>query len=43
LQFEAIWRFNDEEKKVMKSVLEGLLLTHEVRRWSATAEKENTR
>jgi transcriptional regulator with XRE-family HTH domain len=47
LQFEAISRFNDEEKKVVKSVLEGLLLTHEARRWSAgmppAASKENTR
>jgi transcriptional regulator with XRE-family HTH domain len=44
LQFEAISRFNDEEKRVVMSVLEGLLLTHEVRRWSAgTTAKENTR
>ena len=44
LQFEAISRFNGEEKKVVRSVLEGLLLTHEGRRWSAgTAAKENTR
>ena len=44
LQFEAISRFNDDEKKVVRSVLEGLLLTHEVRRWSAgaAAAKENT-
>ena len=35
LQFEAVSRFNDDEKKVVKSVLEGLLLTHEVRRWPA--------
>ena len=33
LQFEAISRFNDDEKKVVRSVLEGLLLTHEARRW----------
>jgi transcriptional regulator with XRE-family HTH domain len=44
LQFEAISRFNDDEKKVVRSVLEGLLLTHEARRWSAgQAAKENTR
>jgi len=45
LQFEAISRFNDEEKKVVRSVLEGLLLTHEARRWSAgtAAGKENGR
>jgi transcriptional regulator with XRE-family HTH domain len=34
-QFEAIQRFNDEEKRVVRSVLEGLLLTHEARRWSS--------
>jgi transcriptional regulator with XRE-family HTH domain len=47
LQFEAISRFNDDEKNVVRSVLEGLLLTHEARRWSAgaaaAATKENTR
>lgn len=47
LQFEAISRFNEEEKKVVRSVLEGLLLTHEARRRSngsaASAAKENTR
>ena len=44
LQFEAISRFNEEEKKVVRSVLEGLLLTHEARRWSAeTVSKESTR
>ena len=44
LQFEAISRFNDDEKKVLRSVLQGLLLTHEVRRCSAgtAAAKENT-
>jgi transcriptional regulator with XRE-family HTH domain len=45
LQFEAISRFNEEEKKVVRSVLEGLLLTHEARRWSngsvASTIKEN--
>ena len=46
LQFEAISRFNDDEKKVVRSVLEGLLLTHEARRWPAgmaAAAEENTR
>ena len=47
LQFEAISRFNEEEKKVVRCVLEGLLLTHEARRWSvgmpSTASKENAR
>lgn len=35
LQFEAISRFSEEEKKVVRSVLEGLLLIHEARRWSS--------
>jgi transcriptional regulator with XRE-family HTH domain len=35
LQFEAISRFSEEEKKVVRSVLEGLLLTHEARRWQS--------
>ena len=35
MQFEAIRRFNDDEKKVVRSVLEGLLLTHEARRWNS--------
>ena len=44
LQFEAISRFNDDEKKIVRSVLEGLLLTHEARRWSHGAPaKENAR
>jgi transcriptional regulator with XRE-family HTH domain len=47
LQFEAISRFNEDEKKVVRSVLEGLLLTHEARKWSpgaaAAPAKENTR
>lgn len=47
LQFEAISRFNEEEKKVVRSVLEGLLLTHEARRWSngstTSATEENLR
>jgi hypothetical protein len=43
-QFDAISRFNDEEKKVVRSVLECLLLPHEVHRWSAGASaKENQR
>jgi len=36
MQLEAISRFNPEEKKTIKEVLEGLILKHEARRWSAT-------
>jgi transcriptional regulator with XRE-family HTH domain len=34
LQFEAVSRFNAEEKKVVRSLLEGMILKHEARRWS---------
>lgn len=37
LQFETIARFDSEEKKVVKAVLDSLILTHEARRWSAPA------
>ncbi len=36
MQFEAISRFTKEEKKTIKEVLEGLILKHEAKRWSAT-------
>ena len=32
LQFEAISRFEPEEKKVIKALLEGMILKHETRR-----------
>ncbi|GIU24431.1 hypothetical protein TUM4644_18870 [Shewanella colwelliana] len=32
LQFEAISHFDSEEKKVTKSLLEGMILKHEARR-----------
>ncbi len=35
LQFEAVSKFTTEEKHVVKSVLEGMILQHEARRWSA--------
>lgn len=38
LQFETICKFNSEEKTLVKSVLDSLILRHEVRKWS-TAEK----
>lgn len=34
LQFEAVSKFDAEEKKVVKSVLEGLILKHEAKRWA---------
>jgi transcriptional regulator with XRE-family HTH domain len=33
LQFEAISGFDEEEKRVVRSLLEGMILKHEVRRW----------
>lgn len=35
LQFQAISKFSSEEKKIIKEVLEGLILKHEAKRWSA--------
>jgi transcriptional regulator with XRE-family HTH domain len=37
LQFEAVSRFSSEEKKVVKSVLEGMILKHEAKRWSSSS------
>jgi len=43
LQFEAVSRFSVEEKKVLRSLLDSMILTHEARRWSSgTVGKENT-
>ncbi len=35
LQFEALTRFSPEEKKVVKAVLESLILKHDANRFSA--------
>lgn len=35
LQFEAISRFNSDEKHVVRSLLEGMILKHEARRWQS--------
>ncbi|MBK5179377.1 helix-turn-helix domain-containing protein [Paraburkholderia domus] len=41
LQFEAVSQFSEEEKQTVRELLEGLILKHEARRWSArtTASK----
>jgi len=39
LQFEAVAKFTDEEKKAARAVLDGLILRHEARRWSAEGTK----
>ena len=33
MQFEAVTRFDEEEKGVVRSLLEGMILKHEARRW----------
>lgn len=35
LQFEAISRFDPDEKHVVRSLLEGMILKHEARRWQS--------
>jgi transcriptional regulator with XRE-family HTH domain len=35
LLFEAISRFDAEEKQVIRSLLEGMILKHEARRWTS--------
>jgi transcriptional regulator with XRE-family HTH domain len=35
LQFEAISKFDAEDKKVIKSLLDGMILKHEAKRWSS--------
>jgi transcriptional regulator with XRE-family HTH domain len=36
LQFEAVSRFDPEEKQVIRSLLEGMILKHEARRWASS-------
>lgn len=36
IQFEAISRFDPDEKKTAKEVLDGLILKHEARRWASS-------
>ena len=38
LQFEAASRLDPEEKKVIRSVIESIILRHEARRWSSPPE-----
>jgi hypothetical protein len=38
LQFEAVTRLDPEEKKVIRSVIESILLRQEARRWSSGPE-----
>jgi len=34
LQFEAVSRFPEEEKRIVKALLEGMILKHEAKRWA---------
>lgn len=36
LQFEALVRFDPEDKKVARAVLDSLILKHEAKRWSSS-------
>lgn len=40
LQFEAISRFDPDEKQVVRSLLEGMILKHEARRWQTVSNGE---
>ena len=35
LQFEATTRLTDDEKRVVKTVIESIILNHEAKRWAA--------
>lgn len=37
LQFEAVSGFDEEEKHVVRSLLEGMILKHEARRWQTVS------
>ena len=37
LQFEAISRFDIQEKQIIREVLDGLILKHEAKRWATTS------
>jgi transcriptional regulator with XRE-family HTH domain len=37
LQFEAISKFDTEEKKIIKALLDGMIIKHEAKRWLSTS------
>ena len=39
LQFEAVSLFVPEKKRGVKSLLDGMILKHEARRWSASGKE----
>jgi transcriptional regulator with XRE-family HTH domain len=40
LQFEAISRFDPQEKQVVKTLLDSLILQHEARRWATPSARK---
>jgi transcriptional regulator with XRE-family HTH domain len=40
LQFEAVSQFDAEEKKLIRPLLDGMILKHEARRWSSGADSK---
>lgn len=37
LQFEAVSRLSPEEKRIIRELIEGMLIKHEVKRWTVPA------
>lgn len=37
LLFEAVARLDDDERRTLREVIEGMLIKHEAKRWSSTA------
>lgn len=42
LEFEAVREFSAEEKQIVRELLEGLILKHQARRWSARTTAQKT-
>ncbi len=37
LLFETVARLDDDERRTLREVIEGMLIKHEAKRWSSTA------
>jgi hypothetical protein len=37
LHFEAVSRFDEDEKRVVRSLLEGMVIKHKARRWQTVS------
>jgi transcriptional regulator with XRE-family HTH domain len=42
LQFEAVSRFNADEKRTVRELLEGMIIKHEAHRWSRVTHTKET-